>query len=97
MPGMTTAIATLLISTRARRTRIWWVMTSRLPRSEIHLEVDVEDVPVRADRHRICRVADGRLAHVNELAVQAEPTILHEVPIPAASHFPRVAIGPEDL
>src|SRR6185436_4626791 len=65
--------------------------------SEAHLEVDVEDVPVRADRHRIRRVADRAVIHVDVLAVEPEPALFLEVPVPADAHLGRVAVVAEDL
>jgi hypothetical protein len=48
--------------------------------SEIHLEIDVEDGSVGADRHRIRRVADRAMVDVDELAVQSKASLLGEVP-----------------
>ena len=61
-------------------------------RSEVHLEVDVEHRAPGADGVGIGRVSHGRSVHVHPLAVEANPALLHHVPVLAASHFPLVAV-----
>ena len=66
-------------------------------RSEIHLEIEMEDAAVGADRHRIRRVADRAVLDVDELTVQSKASLLREVPTLTNPHFGRLAEVAENL
>src|SRR5262245_43310975 len=90
-------MTTAPITSGPARSDVSRFMTSSLDRSEVHLEVDVDDVAVRADRHGIGGVAGRALGDVNELGVQAQPALLHEVEVLADAELGRFAVVAEHL
>ena len=54
-------------------------------------------VAVTAHRQGIRGVADRALVHVDELRVDPQPALFHEVPVLAEPHLGRVAVVAEDL
>src|SRR5690349_15571281 len=60
-------------------------------RSEVHLEVDVEHIAVRADGIRVVGVPDRRFLDVHKLRVQTDAALLQEIPVRSAAHLPGIA------